>query len=63
MFTSKISGEVRYSVNGDYPYFQPHYLPFDLDIPRSIYRMSLDAVISLSNLNGRVSALRNATYS
>ncbi|MBQ7979076.1 MAG: Fic family protein, partial [Candidatus Methanomethylophilaceae archaeon] len=57
MFTSKISGEVRYSVNGDYPYFQPHYLPFDLDIPRSIYRMSLDAVISLSNLNGRVSAM------
>ena len=57
MFTSKISGEVRYSVNGDYPYFQPHDLPFDLDIPRSIYRISLDAVISLSNLNGRVSAM------
>lgn len=56
-FTSKISGEVRYSVNGDYPYFQPHDLPFDLDIPRSIYRRSLDAVISLSNLNGRVSAM------
>jgi len=56
-FTSKISGEVRYSVDGDYPYFQPHDLPFDLDIPRSIYRRSLDAVISLSNLNGRVSAM------
>jgi len=56
-FNSKISGEVRYSVNGDYSYFQPHDLPFDLDIPRSIYRRSLDAVISLSNLNGRVSAM------
>lgn len=57
MFTSRISGEVRYNVNGDYSYFQPHDLPFDLDIPRSVYRMSLDAVISLSNLNGRVSAM------
>ena len=56
-FTSKISGEVRYSVDGGYSYFQPHDLPFDLDIPRSIYRKSLDAVISLSNLNGRVSAM------
>jgi hypothetical protein len=56
MFTSRISGEVRYSVNGNCSYFQPHDLPFDLDIPRSIYRRSLDAVISLSNLNGRVSA-------
>lgn len=57
MFTSKISGEVRYSVDGDYSYFQPHDLPFDLEIPRSVYRRSLDAVISLSNLNGRVSAM------
>ncbi|MBE6528374.1 MAG: Fic family protein [Thermoplasmata archaeon] len=56
-FTSEISGEVRYSMNGGYSYFQPHDLPFDMEIPRSIYRMSLDAVISLSNLNGRVSAM------
>lgn len=57
MFTSTISGEVRYSFNGEYPYFQPHDLPFDLIIPRSIYRQSLNAIISLSNLNGRVSAM------
>ena len=56
-FTSKIAGSVRFNTDGMYSYFQPNELPFDLSIGRDIYRKSLDAVISLGNLNGRVSGM------
>ena len=56
-FTSRISGEVRFGYNGSYVYFHPNDLPFDLTIDRSVYRQSTDAIISLSNLNGRVSGM------
>ena len=60
---SKIAGSVRFNTDGMYFYFQPNELPFDLSIDRDIYRKSLDAVISLGNLNGRVSGRkRNRLY-
>lgn len=56
-FTSKIAGSVRFNTDGMYSYFQPNELPFDLSVGRDIYRKSLDAVISLGNLNGRVAGM------
>ena len=56
-FTSEIAGSVRFSTDGMYSYFQPNELPFDLTIGRDIHRRSLEAVISLGNLNGRVSGM------
>ncbi len=52
-FKSKISGEVRFSDRGYYPYFQPHELPFDIKLSSSTYRMCEEAMMALSRLEGR----------
>ncbi|MBR4504088.1 MAG: Fic family protein [Candidatus Methanomethylophilaceae archaeon] len=57
IFTSKISGSVRFNTDGMYTYFQPNELPFDIEFSKHIYRESTSAVLSLGNLNGRVSGM------
>jgi Fic family protein len=56
-FISSIAGEVRFDTNGMFSYFQPSELPFDLQIGKDIIRKSRETLISLSNLNGRVSGM------
>jgi len=52
-FKSKISGEVRFSDRGYYPYFQPNELPFDIKFTSTTYRMCEGAMVALSRLEGR----------
>lgn len=56
-FVCRISGSVRFNTDGMYTYFQPNELPFDLELDRGMYRRSLDAIISIANLNGRISSM------
>ena len=56
-FTSSIAGEVRYGYNGAYAYFHPHDLPFEFEISESNRRLSMKAMLSMGNLNGRVSGM------
>ena len=56
-FVSSISGEVRFDTDGRYAYFQPNELPFDLQIGKDTIRQSREALMALSNLNGRVSGM------
>ena len=55
-FTSVISGEVR-SHYGEYVYFHPHDLPFDIGISNDIRKKITKAVISLSRLDGIASEM------
>ena len=55
-FTSKISGEVRSSY-GQYVYFQPHDLPFDINLSKELSRKSMKALILLSRLDGKASEI------
>ena len=55
-FTSTISGEVR-SHYGEYVYFHPHDLPFDIAINNDIRRKITKATISLSRLDGIASEM------
>ena len=56
-FVSSISGEVRFDTDGMYAYFQPNELPFNLQIGKDTIRQSREALMALSNLNGRVSGM------
>ena len=58
-FTSTISGQVRFDTDGMYVYFQPNELPFDLQIGKDTLRQSREALMALSNLNGRVSGMED----
>ena len=58
-FTGNIAGEVR-SAYGQYVYFQPHELPFDIRISERIRRKSINAIVSLSRLDGRASEMSEA---
>ena len=58
-FTGRIAGEVR-SAYGQYVYFHPHELPFDIRISERIRRRSISAIASLSRLDGRASEMSEA---
>ena len=55
-FTSIISGEVRSSY-GEYMYFQPNQLPFDIELKPELLRKSMEAIILLSRLDGKASEM------
>lgn len=55
-FTSKIAGEIR-SYYGEFVYFQPYDLPFDIEISNRIRRKSLKAIINLAHLDGKASEM------
>ncbi len=52
-----ISGEVRYSDNGEFSYFWPNDLPFDIKFDKKIYKKIETAIITLSKLDGKVSQM------
>ena len=54
-FISKISGEVRISDRGFYAYFQPHELPFEMDLSPKTRKACNEALMALSRLDGRSS--------
>ncbi|MBR6204207.1 MAG: Fic family protein [Candidatus Methanomethylophilaceae archaeon] len=54
-FKSKISGEVRISNRGFYAYFQPHDLPFEMNLSPETRKACNEALMALSRLDGRSS--------
>ncbi|AMK14488.1 Fic family protein [methanogenic archaeon mixed culture ISO4-G1] len=52
-----ISGQIRYSDNGEFSYFWPNDLPFDLEFDKRIYKKIETAIITLSKLDGKVSQM------
>ncbi len=56
-FTSSIVGEIRYGYNGSYAYFHPHDLPFEFELSPQNRRLSMDVILSMGNLNGRVAGM------
>ena len=57
IYHPKISGEVRYSDNGEFSYFWPNDLPFDIKLDKKIYKKMETALIALSKLDGKVSQM------
>ena len=55
-FTSIISGEIRSSY-GEYMYFQPNQLPFDIELKPEFLSKSMEAIILLSRLDGKASEM------
>lgn len=57
IYHPKKSGEVRYSNNGEFSYFWPNDLPFDIELDKRIYKKIETAIITLSKLDGKVSQM------
>lgn len=51
------SGEIRYSNNGEFSYFWPRDLPFDIEMNRKILKKTETATVALSKLDGKVSQM------
>ena len=52
-----ISGEVRWSDNGQFCYFHPTLLPIDFEIDEAMHRRIDSAMVTLGRLDGKVSQM------
>ena len=57
LYNPRISGEVRYAYNGEYSYFFPNDLPFDIDVDKGLLSKMDKALISIARLDGKVSQI------
>ena len=57
IYDPKISGEIRYSYNGEFSYFYPFDLPFNIPITTDIRKKMEKALIAVVRLDGKVSQM------
>lgn len=60
-FIGTKTGEVRWSMYGEYCYFHPHDLPFDHDYSPEVISTMTDASIELARLDGMLRLVDNST--
>ena len=60
-FIGTKTGEVRWSMYGEYCYFHPHDLPFDHDYSPEVISAMTDASIEIARLDGMLRLVDNST--